>query len=101
MVPMTGRPLRGRALHQGDELHGFATWRAIDGCPVAPDRKERAGALSCRIWLGPARCSSGRELALCLHPGAHEVEAGWIIDAFHWMDQLPATAKGGDQSGSR
>jgi polyhydroxybutyrate depolymerase len=93
MVPMQGRALRGGALHQGDVLAGMATWRRVDGCPEAPDRDEKRGALTCRTWSASA-CRSGRELVLCLHPGEHEIEPGWILDAFHWMESLPGRAKG-------
>jgi polyhydroxybutyrate depolymerase len=93
MVPMQGRPLRGGALHQGDVLRGMATWRAIDGCREVPDAEERRGPLACRTWSAQS-CRSNRELVLCLHPGEHEIEAGWILDAFHWMEGLPAKARG-------
>jgi polyhydroxybutyrate depolymerase len=93
MVPMQGRALGQSGLHQGDVLKGMSTWRKIDGCPEAPDRTERHGSLTCRTWSAQS-CRSGRELVLCLHPGEHEIEAGWILDAFHWMDGLPARTTG-------
>lgn len=93
MVPMQGRALRGGVLHQGDVLAGMATWRRIDGCPERAGREESRGALTCRTWSAQS-CRSGRELVLCLHPGEHEIEPGWILDAFHWMETLPAPARG-------
>jgi polyhydroxybutyrate depolymerase len=86
-VPMKGRSLRNGTLKQGDVLHGMTTWRRIDGCPDAPSREEAMGALTCRTWSAGA-CSSGRELVLCLHPGEHEIEAGWVLDGVRWLDDL-------------
>ncbi|WP_406854337.1 PHB depolymerase family esterase [Alsobacter sp. KACC 23698] len=92
-VPMSGRSLRGGDRRQGDVLKGVAAWRRIDGCAAEPDRTTTEGRLACRTWSAD-RCASGRELNLCLHSGEHEIEAGWIVDAFHWMEGLPARAKG-------
>ncbi|GGH09591.1 hypothetical protein GCM10007036_05730 [Alsobacter metallidurans] len=92
-VPMAGRVLRGGALQQGDVLRGMALWRSIDGCVAEPDQEAQRGALACRTWSA-SHCASGRELTLCLHAGEHEIEAGWVADAFRWMESLPARPKG-------
>ncbi|PSC06059.1 hypothetical protein SLNSH_04415 [Alsobacter soli] len=94
-VPMAGRALRRGALRQGDVLHGLATWRRIDGCRTEPDQETTQGRLACRTWSSN-HCASGRELTLCLHSGEHEIEADWIVDAFHWMEGLPARGKGAE-----
>jgi polyhydroxybutyrate depolymerase len=93
VVPMTGRVLRGGALKQGDVLKGISTWRRIDGCPDAPSFVNEQDGLACRTWSKSA-CASGRELVLCLHPGEHEIDPAWIVDAVRWVDQLAKSTGG-------
>lgn len=99
-VPMKGRILRGGAMRQGDVMHGMATWRRIDGCPETPSSETKDGLLTCQTWSSRV-CSSGRELMLCLHPGDHEVEAQWVVDAVHWAASLPQNAPASRQLGAR
>ena len=86
-VPMKGRILRGGAMRQGDVMKSFEVLKTEDACPAAPTRTEQKDSLTCQTWSA-ASCGSGRELMLCLHNGEHEIEAGWILDAVHWLDGL-------------
>jgi polyhydroxybutyrate depolymerase len=84
-VPMAGRPIAVR-FHQGDVLQSLAILRRAGGCAEAPDRvgDEPAG-LVCDIW---DRCSSGRELRLCLHGGEHIMPTGWVATIHRWARDL-------------
>ncbi|MCR9176061.1 MAG: polyhydroxybutyrate depolymerase [Alphaproteobacteria bacterium] len=84
VVPMTGRPIR-EIFHQGDVIAGMALWRQVDGCLVEPDRVETLDDLRCETWT---RCSSGKELKLCLHPGGHMIPKGLIDMAVTWANDL-------------
>ena len=85
-VPLAGRTIAGR-FHQGDIRKGFATWRAEDRCPVAPNRQTTEGDLDCDTW---SSCASGRTLQLCLHPRDHLIEADWLAAGLRWALALPA-----------
>jgi polyhydroxybutyrate depolymerase len=84
-------PIHGRVVaegaRQGDLWQGWALWRRIDGCTGPPDRTEAAGDMSCQIWSA-SNCSSGRELALCLHRGGHIFSAEWLREAYRWVIAL-------------
>lgn len=79
--PMTGRPLGGGRFQQGDLYQGWAILEATDGCAMAPDEKSRDGVLQCQSWT---RCSSGKELELCLHHGDHQIEGAWLHASVVW-----------------
>jgi polyhydroxybutyrate depolymerase len=79
-VPMLGRTIRSK-FRQGEVLVGFDILRRTDACPVEPDRNETTGPLECRFWSG---CGSGRSLALCLHPGGHDIDPGQLRDGLAW-----------------
>jgi polyhydroxybutyrate depolymerase len=82
---MAGRLIAGR-FHQGDVLRSLAILRQADDCAEAPDRAEDEPAgLVCDIWN---RCSSGRELRLCLHGGEHIMPTGWVASIHHWARDL-------------
>lgn len=84
-VPMAGRLIAGR-FHQGDVLRSLAILRRADGCAEAPDRAENEPAgLVCEIW---DRCSSGREMRLCLHGGEHIMPTGWVASIHRWARGL-------------
>ncbi|MGE3643437.1 MAG: PHB depolymerase family esterase [Beijerinckiaceae bacterium] len=87
-VPMAGRVLRNGTLRQGDVRESFRSLVARDGCPASPASSSRPGRLTCETWTAKS-CASGREAVLCLHQGGHEIEAGWLADAFAWMKSLP------------
>ena len=93
-VPMAGRPI-ARRFHQGDVLLSLGILRRADGCAEAPDRADDEPAgLRCEIW---DRCSSGRELRLCLHGGEHIMPAGWVASIHAWARGLKGW--GGDSPG--
>lgn len=82
-------PLEGRAIgdaHQGDVFEGMALWRSFDGCAEEPDATVVEGLVTCQLWT---TCSSGAQLALCLHDGKHAPPDGWIDHALPWADALP------------
>jgi polyhydroxybutyrate depolymerase len=89
-MPMAGRPLRGGKWWQGDVRQGLAVWQKVDGCAAEPSRVEKQDGMNCEIW---DRCSSGKQLQLCLHPGDHEISTDWLRDDFHWVDGLAREAK--------
>lgn len=81
-------PLEGRAIgdsHQGDVYEGMALWREMNGCAEEPDEVVVQGEVTCQMWQS---CSSGEQLALCLHGGKHAAPEGWIDDALPWADAL-------------
>lgn len=90
-VPMKGRSLRGGAFRQGDVLEGMRRLRRFDGCPEEPSATQTRGTMVCRTWSASA-CKSGRELVLCLHPGGHEIEPGWVAESYRWVDALARSA---------
>lgn len=74
-VPLEGRPIRNGAFRQGDVFRALGMMRAANGCDPGNARTERRGALACEVLTG---CTSGRGLDLCLHPGGHDFDPGWL-----------------------
>jgi polyhydroxybutyrate depolymerase len=88
--PMAGRALIQGRFHQGNLDQGLAILRAADGCGTEPDRVTQEGELRCESWT---RCSSGKELELCLHHADHEIKPQWLERSVEWAMQRVA-AKG-------
>ncbi len=80
VVPMAGRVIQEQ-FRQADITEGMAFWRRADECPDQPNRMVTAGALQCSVW---SSCRKGA-VALCLHRGGHEMEAGWLADGLDWV----------------
>ena len=80
VVPLEGRPI-GADWRQGDTGRALGLLKRHNGCPAAPDRRTRDGALNCAHWT---TCARGR-LRVCLHDGGHAIKPGWIADAVAWM----------------
>jgi len=84
-------PTSGRAVaehsHQGNLWQGWALWLRTDGCVAPPDRVEMADGMTCQTWAAKS-CSSGHELALCLHAGGHVFNAEWLREAYSWVVAL-------------
>ncbi|MCA1998665.1 MAG: polyhydroxybutyrate depolymerase [Hyphomicrobiales bacterium] len=83
VVPLEGRAIRGR-FHQGDVFRAMAMMRDANRCGPETSRTRRAGALVCDIMTG---CASGRDLALCLHPGGHDFDAAWLDFAWNLINR--------------
>ena len=94
MVPMAGRWIAGGRIRQSDVRDSLARLRGLDGCPAAPSRKTREGDLDCETWAA-ADCTSGRELALCLHSDGHMMKGRWVVEAFDWLRNLPGRSTRG------
>lgn len=89
-VPLEGRPLRP-GLEQGDIFAGLQIWRRANGCrDLMADRFATEGDRWHRAW---SHCLPGSALELVLHPGGHQVPAGWADMALAWFGQQ--TAKSG------
>jgi polyhydroxybutyrate depolymerase len=87
VMPMAGRNLRDR-WRQGDVMQAMATLRRINGCSVSAERTEQRGVLACTFDEG---CTSGKSVALCLHPGDHHIDPRWLIAIRDWIERvLPA-----------
>ena len=84
-VPMKGRAIAGGRFVQGDVMESWRRRLGWNGCPAKPDREDTHGGMTCQTWSA-ASCASGKALELCLHPGEHEIEPGWIADGFRWME---------------
>lgn len=81
VVPMQGRVIR-QVFRQGDVLAGLALRRAVNQCPEAPDQRTISpSGLTCETW---STCASG-QVQLCLHVGAHEIEAAWLAEGLAWV----------------
>ena len=84
-VPLEGRPLRS-GLEQGDIFEGLQLWRRINGCDLLrADRFATDGGWWRRTWH---QCAPGTALELVLHPGGHEVPAGWADLALDWFARV-------------
>ena len=86
-VPMVGRPIAGGRVRQSDVRASVARLRAVDGCPAQPSRETHEDDLDCRTWAA-SDCTSGRELALCMHADGHKLEPAWIVQSFAWARKL-------------
>jgi len=82
-VPMEGRGIGG-SWEQGDVNEGVAIWRAVNGCPVEPDRVVEQGPETCQVW--DSSCASGDDIWLCLHEGGHSAPDGWAGRALDWAE---------------
>ncbi|MEK0082697.1 alpha/beta hydrolase family esterase [Benzoatithermus flavus] len=90
VVPIDGTPPDDPIRLVGVE-DGLATLRALDGCGSAPDRTtDGPSGQRCSVW---DRCTSGRELRLCLHPGGHLVPEGWVAQAQAWLRGLKGVTR--------
>jgi polyhydroxybutyrate depolymerase len=84
-------PTSGRAVaehsHQGNLWKDWGLWLRTDGCTAPPDRVDTVGGMTCQTWAAKS-CSSGHELALCLHAGGHVFNAEWLREAYSWVVAL-------------
>lgn len=85
--PLEGRSLRNGSFVQGNLFTGFALLRDQAGCRRHPDAMEAVGGFTLRSWN--ASCTSGRRLAMALHPGGHSLPEGWVGLAMDWLRALP------------
>lgn len=83
VVPMAGRPIR--TWRQGDVRRALTIVAATNRCASEPAAQETVGGLICEIWPD---CTSGKALRLCLHDGGHQRPAGWIDDAWAWVQTV-------------
>ena len=84
-VPLEGRPLRP-GLEQGDIFAGLQVWRSVNGCAgLRADIFATDASFWRRTWTD---CAPGTALELILHPGGHEVPAGWPNLAMDWFEQV-------------
>ncbi len=77
-------PLEGRGIgnwHQGDVFESLSLMRNTNGCESRPSSADVSDPYWCRAWTS---CSSGREIAMCLHPGGHGLPKGWVQRALDW-----------------
>ncbi len=79
MVPMAGRVVLEH-WRQADIGRGFAIWRETDHCTTPPELHVHSAGLECEVWT----CHTRHTLELCLHPGGHEMDAGWLEDGLRW-----------------
>jgi polyhydroxybutyrate depolymerase len=84
-VPLAGRAIREH-WRQADIGRGFAIWRETDRCTAPPEPHSLSGGLECEVWT----CRTRRTLELCLHPGGHEMAAGWLEGGLRWARRLAA-----------
>ncbi len=83
-VPLEGRPLGGGRIYQGDVHHGMDLLGILNGCEnMRPDAFEMEEERWTRIW---SDCSSGHDLRLMMHPGAHGIPRGWSVKALDWFE---------------
>ena len=73
-------------LVEGGAFDGAQFWRRVSGCPDAHAGKYAAvGGFWLRSWTG---CAPGSALTFVLHPGGHEVPAGWAAMALDWFEAV-------------
>jgi polyhydroxybutyrate depolymerase len=85
MVPMEGRSIGG-VFTQGDVFASFAVMRALNHCRRDPDHYEVRGPFAVRRW--DETCTTGKRLAMAVHPGGHEMLEGWVELAWDWTKSL-------------
>jgi polyhydroxybutyrate depolymerase len=83
MVPLAGRTIREH-WRQADIARGFGIWRETDRCTAPPEHQTPASGLDCQVWS----CRTRRTLALCLHPGGHEMAAAWLEEGLGWARRV-------------
>ena len=83
-VPLEGR--RIRSWHQVDVFEGLAIQRMTNGCSSRPDTTRVVPPYWCRTWR---RCSSGRAIQLCLHPGGHGMPKNWLLQGLNHLNAKP------------
>ncbi len=81
-VPIAGREVRS-GLRQGDLFKSLA--RIAPTCIAHSGPALTEGKLTCRLATG---CDAAR-LEVCMHPGAHDYEAAWVMRA--WLLGMEAT----------
>ena len=79
VVPIEGRWLGGDKWKQGDVFESFDVWLRQEGLAGTKPETYTDDGLKCERWVPKTGM-----LEICLHPGGHSVEAGWIKRA--WME---------------
>ncbi len=86
-------PLEGRAIdhaQQGDVFASLAALRRVDGCRSNPDEMIRRKIFFVRTWTS---CTSGATIRFLLHPGGHELPAGWFDESLAFVRGVTAAAQ--------
>lgn len=82
-------PLEGWEQDQtvwGNILDSVELWRRVDGCPNPhADSFAAVAQFWQRSW---SDCAAGSALTFVLHPGGHEVPAGWADLALDWFEAV-------------
>jgi polyhydroxybutyrate depolymerase len=83
--PLEGRAPGSGAMRQGDSFAALELFRTTNGCAThAPDETMIEGERLFRAWT---RCKA--PLAMLLHPGTHNVPAGWADRLLDWLETQP------------
>ena len=66
---------------------GMAILRGVNQCSARPTKTVKpTRRLSCGVW---SRCTTGRQLEVCLHDGGHSLPAEWVGEGVDWLATLP------------
>jgi polyhydroxybutyrate depolymerase len=89
VVPLAGRVML-RRFHMGDIDQGLGIFRATDRCTAPARAFSDPGHEHCTEWAG---CAAGGAVAVCLHPGGHEMRGDWMTAGLHWALAHPGRDK--------
>lgn len=82
-VPLEGRA-QGADTVQDGILDGLQVWRRVNRCA---DAHADEFATDAQFWRRSwTTCAPGSALTFVLHPGGHEVPAGWAALALDWFE---------------
>lgn len=86
-VPLEGRKIPGRTIHQGNLFAGIQTFGAANRCALErPLDAVVEGSLWIKTWV---RCAEGSSLKFALHAGGHNLPKGWAKTIVDWFEQTP------------
>ena len=84
-VPLEGRRIPGKTIHQGNLFAGIQTFGAANGCALErPLDASVDGPLWIKTWVG---CREGSSLKFALHAGGHGLPKGWAQRIAAWFEE--------------
>ena len=84
VVPLEGRKIPGKPIHQGNLFAGIQIFGAVNRCALErPLEAEITDPLWIKTFIG---CADGSSLKFAVHPGGHQLPKGWAGTIAAWFE---------------
>ncbi len=89
VVPLEGRKIPEKPIHQGNLFAGIQIFGAANGCALErPLEAEIADPLWIKTFVD---CTEGSSLKFAVHPGEHQLPKGWAATIAAWFEGVAST----------